>query len=101
MLACPRFEPAIAAYSGPMGGQVTQHINSWCSVIDGRTARHPGYAVSQFIRQRIEEVFGWGQEIGGMRRTLPRGLDRVGWSVTLRLAAYNLVGLSKILGNAA
>jgi transposase len=29
------------------------------TAIDGRTTRHPGYAVSQRIRKRIEEVFGW------------------------------------------
>ncbi len=28
------------------------------SAIDGRTTRHPGYALSQRIRKRIEEVFG-------------------------------------------
>ena len=29
------------------------------SAIDGRTTRHPGYAISQRIRKRIEEPFGW------------------------------------------
>jgi hypothetical protein len=43
--------------------------------------------VRQRIRKRIEEVFGWVAEIGGMRRTLRRGLDWVGWSFTLRVAA--------------
>jgi hypothetical protein len=42
-------------------------------------------------------VFGWGKEIGGMRRTLLRGLERVGWSFTLRAAAYNLVRLPKLM----
>jgi IS5 family transposase len=28
------------------------------SAIDARTTRHPGYAVSQIIRKRIEEIFG-------------------------------------------
>ena len=28
------------------------------TAIDGRTTRHPGYAVSLRIRKRIEEVFG-------------------------------------------
>ena len=27
--------------------------------IDGRTTRHAGYAISQRIRKRIEEIFGW------------------------------------------
>ncbi|GIL02686.1 MAG: DDE transposase [Alphaproteobacteria bacterium] len=76
---------------------VAQHTNGRRSAIDGRTTRHPGYAVSQRIRKRIEEVFGWGKEIGGMRRTLLRGLERVGWSFTLRVAAYNLIRLPKLL----
>ena len=76
---------------------VAQHTNGRRSAIDGRTTRHPGYEVSQRIRKRIEEVFGWGKEIGGMRRTLLRGLERVGWSFTLRVAAYNLIRLPKLL----
>jgi len=80
---------------------VAQHTNGRRSAIDGRTTRHSGYAVSQRIRKRIEEVFGWGKEVGGMRRTLLRGLERVGWSFTLRVAAYNLVRLPKLLAPAA
>ncbi len=29
------------------------------TMIDGRTTGHPGYAISQRIRKRIEEIFGW------------------------------------------
>ena len=35
------------------------------SAIDGRTKRHARYAVSQRIRKRIEEAFGWIKTIGG------------------------------------
>jgi transposase len=80
---------------------VTQHSNGRRSAIDGRTTRHPGYAISQRIRKRIEEVFGWGKEVAGMRRTRMRGLARVGWAFTLRVAAYNLVRLPKLLAAAA
>ena len=54
-------------------GHVTKIGKRRKTAVDGRTLRHPGYAVSQRIRKRIEEVFGWGKEIGGMRRTLLRG----------------------------
>jgi hypothetical protein len=39
---------------------------------------HPGPSlrVSHRISKRIKEVFGRGEEIGGMRRTLLCGLDR-------------------------
>ena len=35
------------------------------SAIDGRTTRHAGYGVSQRIRKRIEEAFGWINIIAG------------------------------------
>ena len=35
------------------------------SGVDGRTQRHSGYAVSQRIRKRIEEVFGWVKSSAG------------------------------------
>jgi hypothetical protein len=69
--------------------------------IDGRIARYAGYAVSQGVRKRIEEVFGWGKEVAGLRRMRLRGLVRVGWAFTLRVAAYNLVWLPKLLPNPA
>jgi hypothetical protein len=31
--------------------------------------RHPSYAISQWIRKRVEEVFGWMKTVGGLRRT--------------------------------
>src|SRR5919205_2142281 len=68
---------------------VAQNTSHRRSAIDGRTTRHPGYAVSQRIRKRIEEVFGWIKTIGGFRKTRHRGLDRVGWMFTLTAAAYN------------
>jgi transposase len=71
------------------------------SRIDGRTTRHPGYAVSQRIRKRIEEGFGWMKTIGTMRKTRHRGTARVGWMFTLTAAAYNLVRLPKLLQAAA
>ena len=81
--------------------QVAQHKNGRRSAIDGRTTQHSGYPVSQVIRKRIEEVFGWGKEVGGMRRMRLAGLARVGWAFTLRVSAYNLVRLPKLVGAAA
>ena len=39
------------------------------SAIDGRTTRHVGYGISQTIRMRIEQVFGWVKSVGGLRRS--------------------------------
>ena len=91
--------------------RVTPHIAanraiSKCGVarrseIGARTTRHVGYALSQRIRKRIEEVFGWTKSAAGMRQTRFRGLERVGWAFSLAAAAYNLVRLPKLLAPTA
>jgi transposase len=70
------------------------------TAIDKRTTRHPGYAVSQRIRKRIEEGFGWIKTTGNLAKTRHRGLQRVGWAFTLTAAAYNLVRIPKLLAPA-
>ena len=71
------------------------------SAIDGRTTRHAGYRISQVIRKRIEEAFGWTKAAAGLRKTRHRGLGRVGWQFTFTLAAYNLIRLPKLMKAAA
>jgi IS5 family transposase len=71
------------------------------TAIDGRTRRHPGYAVSQRCRKRIEEVFGWIKGSAGLARIKLRRRARVDAAFTLGLAAYNLIRLPKLLGAAA
>jgi transposase len=82
--------------------QVTPHLAlKATTIIDARTTRHPGYAISQQKRKRIEEIFGWLKTIGGLRKTRHRGLERVGWMFTFALAAYNLVRLRNLAAVAA
>ena len=76
---------------------VAQNIRGRRSAIDGRTTRHGGYAVSQRIRKRIEEAFGWIKTVAGQDKTRFRGRDRVGWAFTFAAAAYNLVRLPKLI----
>ena len=76
---------------------VAQNTSNRRSAIDRRTTRHPGYTVSQRIRKRIEEGFGWIKEVALQRRTRHRGKERVGWQFTLAAAAYNLIRLPKLL----
>jgi transposase len=75
---------------------VAQNCNGRKSAIDGRTTRHPGYAVSQRLRKRVEEIFGWMKTVGNLRRSRHRGEDRVGWVFTLTAAAYNLVRIRNL-----
>ena len=70
---------------------VTQNTTNRASAIDDRTTRHRGYALSQRLRMRIEEIFGWLKTIGLLRKTRHRGTARVEWMSLFSLAAYNLV----------
>jgi len=76
--------------------QVAQNNKRRKSAIDGRTTRHPGYAVSQQKRKRVEEIFGWMKTVGGMRKLRHRGLELVGWMFTLTAAAYNLIRIRNL-----
>jgi hypothetical protein len=82
-------------------GNITPHVaqntaRRGGSAIDGRTTRHPGYALSQGVRKRVEEIFGWLKTVGGMRKTRFRGTARVGWMFPWALAAYNLVRMRNL-----
>jgi hypothetical protein len=79
---------------------VAQNTSGRRSAIDGRTTRHPGYGVSQRVRKRIEEGFGWIKTVGNLRQTRHRGTARVGWLFTLTAAACNLIRLPKLLAAA-
>jgi transposase len=80
---------------------VAQNLNRpGGSAIDGRTARHAGYQVSQMKRKRIEEVFGWLKTVALLRKTRHRGLFRVGWVFTFAATAYNLVRMRNLLSPA-
>ena len=72
--------------------RVTPHVaQKPATAIDRRTSRHPGYALSQWRRKRVEEAFGWLKTVALLRKTRHRGVARVGWMFTFAAAAYNLV----------
>jgi transposase len=66
------------------------------SAIDARTTQHPGYAISQRKRKRIEECFGWLKTIALLRKVRHRGIFKVGWTFTFAAAVYNLVRLRNL-----
>jgi len=76
---------------------VAQNTSNRRSAIDSRTTRHPGYAVSQVKRKRVEEIFGWLKTVAVLRKTRHCGTQRVGWIFTFSLAAYNRVRLRTLL----
>ena len=66
------------------------------SAVDGRTVRHAGYEVSQRIRKRVEEIFGWTKTVASFRKTRFRGQARTQLAAHLVAAAYNLLRLAKL-----
>lgn len=82
-----RVTPHVASNDTRIGG----------SAIDERTTRHRGYAISQTIRKRIEEHFGWGKTIGRIRQTLYRGIRRVDQHFKLTMTASNIVRMARML----
>ena len=75
---------------------VAQNNTNRRSAIDGRTTHHPGYAISQKKRKRIEESFGWMKIIGTLKKVKLRGLEKVSWLFTYVAAVYNLYRLQRL-----
>ena len=75
---------------------VAQNNTNRRSAIDGRTTQHPGYAISQKKRKRIEESFGWMKIIGMLKKVKLRGLEKVSWLFTYVAAVYNLYRLQRL-----
>ena len=77
---------------------VTPHVarKEKGSAIDSRTTRHIGYRISQRIRKRVEEIFGWAKTVGGLKKTRHRGREKVGWTFLLTISAFNLVRMRNL-----
>ena len=78
---------------------VTPHVADKAkhSMIDGRTTRQSGYSISQRVRKRVEEIFGWAKTVGGFRRTRFKGKARTQLAAYVVGAAYNLTRMSRRL----
>lgn len=87
LLRRKKITPHVAANTKRKGG----------SAIDGRTTRHAGYTISQRIRKRVEEIFGWMKTVGGFRKTRYKGRDRTQLAAWFVGAAYNLLRMAKLM----
>ena len=81
---------------------VTPHVamnisSSRDSAIDARTSRHAGYLVSQRIRKRIEECFGWCKDGRPLRKMKVYGQRKVEFVTTLTVGIYTLMRVTKLL----
>lgn len=79
---------------------VAQNTSGRRSAIDGRTTRHPGYALSIRTRAWLETHFGWVKSVAQVRQVKQRGLARVEALFQLAMAASNLVRLPRLLATA-
>lgn len=62
-----------------------------------RFCRSAGYKVSQVIRKRIEEIYGWAKTVGGYRKTRVKGRAKTWASGYWVMAAYNLSRMARLL----
>lgn len=75
---------------------VAQHQTGRSSRIDGRTTRHRGHEISQRIRKRIEEPFGWIKTIAGGRKLRYRGRSRNRAWFLIAGAVYNIIRIAAL-----
>lgn len=60
------------------------------------TLESAGYRASQIVRKRIEQFFGWGKTVGGLRKTRLWGARRNKQLMCLTGLAYNLMRISRL-----
>ena len=75
---------------------VAQNTTNRRSAIDARTTRHAGHKVSQRIRKRIEEPFGWIKTVGGGRKLRYKGRRRNRAWFLIAGAVYNLIRITAL-----
>ncbi len=85
-------EPHVA-----INGTVSKNGKVRKTAVPDDVAASLGYAISQRLRKRIEESFGWSKTVGGLAQMKVRGLAKVQAVFVFGVAAYNLVRLPKLL----
>ena len=55
-----------------------------------------GYAISQKLRKRVEEIFGWCKTIGGLARSRLVGRWKIAQEALVVAAAYNLLRMTRL-----
>ncbi len=80
-----------------INGTVSKHGKARKTAVPPEVAASLGYAISQRLRKRIEESFGWSKTVGGLTQVKVRGLDKVRAVFVLAMAAYNIVRLPKLM----
>lgn len=78
-----------------------QKIVPHCARKDGQNTLHVlltlAHAISQKVRKRIEEIFGWAKTTGCFRKSRYRGVERTHAQGQYVVAALNLVRMAKLM----
>jgi transposase len=85
-------EPHVA-----INGTLSKHGNARKTAVPSEVAASLRYAISQRLRKRIEEGFGWMKTVGGLTQVKVRGLAKVRAAFVFAMAAYNIVRLPKLM----
>src|SRR5271170_7150738 len=85
-------EPHVA-----INGTVSKHGKARKTAVPSEVAASVRYAISQRLRKRIEEGFGWTKTVGGLAQVKMRGLAKVRAAFVFAMAAYNIVRLPKLM----
>ncbi len=93
-LKARKIEPHVA-----INGTVSKNGKARKTAVPSEVASSLRYAISQRLRKRIEECFGWSKTVGGLAQVKVRGLAKVRAVFVFGVAAYNLVRLPKLLAS--
>lgn len=61
-----------------------------------RRMRNKGYALSQRLRKRVEEMIGWLKTVGGLARARMVGRWKIAQTALATAAAYNLLRIARL-----
>ena len=86
-------EPHVA-----INGAVSKTGKARKTAVPPEVAASLRYAISQRLRKRIEECFGWSKTVGGVTQLKARGLAKVRAVFVFAVAAYNIVRLPSVSG---
>ncbi len=89
-----RFVEALLAQR--IAPHVAFNAGHYTTGIGESTLKSAGYRASQIVRKRIEQFFGWGKTVGGLRKTRLRGVRRNQQLMCLTGLAYNLLRISRM-----
>jgi len=64
--------------------------------LDGRTARSAAYQMSQRLRKRVEEPFGWMKAFGNFRKSRWKGAEKTHFVAQFMGSACNLIRMAKL-----